>query len=576
MKEVLEQKWSWRIKFKWSIAIVISLLLGDMLVGGSIDHPLTYIYRGVSWFLCLSDCPFDRAKSISRDNETVVTSHHLATNVGLRILQNGGNAIDAAVAVGYALAVVYPCCGNLGGGGFMLIQLADGKEIFVNFREIAPSKATADMFAGKKQKLSREGYLAVAVPGTVKGLEYALAKFGTMPREKILAEAIDLAKNGFVLEKADLKLLKFAPLPLKNSVFAGVKGVGDRLIQPELAKTLQEISQKGESVFYRGSIGASLVRDSQQNGGILSLQDLANYRIKERVPLKCSYRGYEVITAPPPGGGVTLCQMLNILEGYPAKENRDVTQLHRRLASMLFAYRDRNQYLGDPDFVTIPTSILLSKDYARSIRSNIGTKAIEPKSINADFSEKEGQHTTHYSIIDRYGNAVAVTYTLNSYFGAGVVNRHTGIILNNEMDDFTTQVGKPNQFGLIQSQTNQIEPGKQPASSMSPTIVKKDGKVVLVTGSPGGSTIPTTVLQVILGVIDEGKDIATAVNSSRIHYQGQPNIVISEPFALSSQEFQQLWDKGYKVVPFFFWGAAESIQRDRAGKIWEGRDRRKS
>lgn len=565
----------WRTKLKWTIALIVSLLVGDMLFGGSIYHPLTYIYRSVSLLFCWYGCPLDRAKSIAGNGEMVVTSHHLATDVGFRVLQNGGNAIDAAVAVGYALAVVYPCCGNLGGGGFMLIQLGDGKEAFINFREIAPGKASRDMFVAKPQKLSREGYLAVAVPGTVKGLEYALAKFGTMSREKIMAEAIALAKEGFLVQKADLKLLKFVRQPLKNTVFAGVRQVGDRLVQPELAKTLQQISQGGESVFYRGSIAASLVRDSQQNGGLLSLEDLANYRIKERVPLKCSYRGYQILTAPPPGGGVTLCQMLNILEGYPAQKNRDVTELHRRLASMLFAYKDRNQYLGDPDFVKIPTSMLLSKDYARSIRAKIGTKAIEPKSIGADFADKEGQHTTHYSIIDRYGNAVAVTYTLNSYFGAGVINRPTGIILNNEMDDFTTQPGKSNQFGLIQGKINQIEPGKQPASSMSPTIVKRDGKVVLVTGSPGGSTIPTTVLQVILGIIDEGKDIAIAVNSPRTHYQGQPNLVISEPFALSTQEFQQLWDKGYKIVPFPFWGAAESIFVDRSDKIWQGKDRRK-
>jgi gamma-glutamyltranspeptidase / glutathione hydrolase len=525
--------------------------------------------------------PKPRSQPVMGKQGMVVTSQHLATDVGINILKQGGNAIDAAVGVGYALAVVDPCCGNIGGGGFMTIRLADGKEAFIDFRETAPTKATADMYSNKSKKSSRDGYLAAGIPGTVKGLEFALAKYGTMPRQKVMQGAIALAKNGFILEPGDIQVLKFSEKKIKYEpeiarIFqknGKAYQKGDRLIQSDLAQTLEQISQQGESAFYGGAISEKLVQASQNNGGIFTKEDFTNYQIRQSEPLRCSYREYEIITSIPPGGGITVCQMLNILEGYPVGK-KDVTQIHRKLSAMLFAYADRNQNLGDPAFVRIPQDKLISKDYAATLREKITDKAIEPKSVG--FKEqKEGENTTHYSIIDRLGNAVAVTYTINSSFGAGVVAPGTGIILNNEMDDFTTQPGKANQFGLVQGEPNRIEPGKRPASSMSPTIVKKNGKVILITGSPGGSTIPTTVLQIILGVVDEGKDVATVVNSPRIHYQGYPNVVKSEPNVLSSEEVKQLTQMGYKIVPFRQWGVAESIAVNQDGLFVGGHDERR-
>ncbi len=511
----------------------------------------------------------------------VVTSQHLATQVGANILRQGGNAIDAAVAVGYTLAVVHPCCGNLGGGGFMTFQRANGEEVFLNFRETAPLKATANMYVGK-DKASQEGYLAAGIPSTVRGLEYALANYGTLDRSTVMKDAIAFAKKGYILEEGDIKileqskkLLQYEPeirrIFLKNGESYKI---GDRLVQTDLAKTLTAITKEGETAFYEGEIASKIVEASRANGGIFTKEDFQDYEIDRDEPLTCNYRGYEVLTSPPPGGGMVVCQMLGILEGYPV-EARSVKGIHRRLAAMLFAYKDRNQYLGDPNFISIPLEKLLDRDYLNSKRETIGDRAIAPESIGVKSEIKEGQNTTNYSIIDQWGNAVVITYTLNSYFGAGVVVPDTGIILNNEMDDFTTELGKSNQFGLIQGENNQIVPNKRPASSMSPTIVKKDGKIVVITGTPGGSTIPTTVLQVILGSIEEGKDIVTAVNSPRIHYQGQPNIVRSEPDALSESEIVELEEIGYKIQTTSTWGAADSIAIDKDGMMIGGSDRRR-
>ncbi|BAZ44935.1 gamma-glutamyltransferase [Chondrocystis sp. NIES-4102] len=505
----------------------------------------------------------------------VVSSQHLATAVGVEILKQGGNAVDAAVGVGYALAVVDPCCGNIGGGGFMVINQADGEEIFLNFRETAPLQATADMYVGKSEEASQQGYLSVAIPGTVKGLEYALANFGSLPRNKVMEGAIALAEEGYILKAGDIEILqqskkKFADDPEIASIFKNNNQdyqIGDRLIQEDLANTLKQISLKGESVFYQGAIAQKLVQASQENGGIFTKEDFTNYQIEAKPPLSCTYRDYEILTTPPPGGGSTLCQMLSILEGYPQSREKSTQQIHRRLAAMLFAYRDRNKYLGDPNFVSVPVDKLIAKEYGAELRSQIGDRAIEPKTVGFHTTEPEGQNTTHYSVIDRWGNAVAVTYTINSYFGAGVVAPETGIILNNEMDDFTTIAGKPNQFGLIQGNANRIEPQKRPASSMTPAIVKKNDQVTMVTGSPGGSTIPTTVLNVILGVIDEGKNINQAVNTPKIHYQGQPNVVLSEPSALTKEQVKELTAMGYKIMPFRQWGAAESLAVEKNGFV---------
>jgi gamma-glutamyltranspeptidase / glutathione hydrolase len=516
------------------------------------------------------------AHSALGGNAGVATSHSLASEVGQKILRNGGNAIDAAAAIGYTLAVVNPCCGNIGGGGFMTIHLASGKETFIDFRETAPSGSTRDMFSesGRNtRKSSTEGYLAVGVPGTVKGLEYARVKYGKMPRQKVLSPAIELAEKGFTLGQGDISLLEEGshlfnkyPNTAKSFLKDGVSSfhVGDKLLQKNLASTLTLISRQGESAFYKGSITDEIIAASNQNNGILTKADFREYKVKESSPIKCEYREYVVLTAPLPGGGLTLCQMLNILEGYNLRKlgYHSTPSLHYMLASMLFAYSDRNSFFADPDFVHIQTKNFLSKEYAKSIRMKIQNKAISPDSIHFNTHSGEGNNTTHYSIKDKFGNAVSVTYTINSYFGSGVIAGNTGFILNNEMDDFTTSPGKSNSYSLIQGQANQVEPGKRPLSSMSPTIVLLNNKPVIITGSPGGSTIPNTVLQVLLNIIDYDMSLKDAVASPRLHYQGSPDFVVTEPYALSNDVFQHLWELGYKVVPYSSLGVADSIYID--------------
>lgn len=580
--------------------ITVTILL-DMLVYSSLYHPLTYIYKLLSYLECFNSqspsCNDRNPPSVpptaSSAKGIVVTSQHLASQVGVQILQDGGNAVDAAVAVGYALAVTDPCCGNIGGGGFMLIHLKNGKDIFINFREKAPQKATEKMYLDSQGKvipsLSTKGYLAVAVPGTVAGLDAALSEYGTMPREKVMANAIKLAEEGFILHQGDVDILNagienFKQQPNVASIFLknGKEPykVGDRLVQKNLAASLKLISKQGTDAFYKGAIASEIVKESNSQGGILSLADFANYKIARQEPIRCNYRGYEIISAPPPGGGITLCQMLNILEGYQLKELGWHTKasLHKMLAASLRAYADRNTYLGDPDFVKNPVDRLLSKDYAAQLRATIvENRATPPEQFYSRITApKEGNNTTHYSIVDKYGNAVALTYTINTYFGAGVIAGNTGFFLNNEMDDFTSSPGVPNTFGLVQGQANAIAPGKRPLSSMSPTIVMKNGSVLMVTGSPGGSTIPTTVLQTISNVIDHGMNIDRAVNAPRIHYQGLPNLVITEPNAVDANTLQGLWEMGYRVAPLFSWGAAESILFDPKTQLFNGaNDRRK-
>lgn len=568
-----------------------------MAVSGSVYHPLTYVYNGLSWIWCKNSTPScDRTtlwaslSPVSGKNGIVVTSQHKASLVGWQILKQGGNAVDAAVAVGYALAVTDPCCGNIGGGGFMLIHLANGKNTFINFREKAPLEASKNMYLDPQGKvisgLSTKGYLAVAVPGTVMGLDRALSQYGTMDRSTVMAPAIKLAEKGFVLQQGDVNILnstnKFQQQPNVAAIFLknGKSNyqVGDRLVQQNLAQTLKLIAQKGVDAFYKGAIATEIVKASKENGGILTLKDFANYTVTQTQPVRCKYRGYEILSAPPPGGGATVCQMLNILAGYQLKQLgwHSTASLHLMLSAMLYAYGDRNTYLGDPDFVKNPVERLLSQEYAAQIRKKISFNRASPKQFYSTIGSDEGTNTTHYSIQDRYGNVVAVTYTINSYFGAGVIADRTGFFLNNEMDDFTSKPGKPNQFGLVQGNPNTIEPGKRPLSSMSPTIVTKNGRVFIVTGSPGGSTIPTTVLQVITNAIDYGMNISEAVNASRIHYQGLPNIVITEPYALKSSVVQELWEMGYRVVPFSTWGAAESILVNPKTKLLYGaKDNRK-
>ncbi len=526
-------------------------------------------------------------------NGMVVTTQRLASQVGLQVLLEGGNAIDAAVAVGYALAVVDPCCGNIGGGGFMTIRFANGKKTFINFREKAPQKATQTLFQDEQGNvipgLSTKSYLAVGVPGTVLGLEYAREKYGTMPRQRLIAPSIRLAERGFVLQQGDVDILNlgtkvFAEQPNVAAIF--LKNgktpyqVGDRLVQKNLARTLRSIATEGPQAFYQGRITDEIVKASSENKGILTQQDFADYTVAETDTVECKYRGYTVISSPPPGSGATLCQMLNILENYPLKQLgfRSPASVQPMLETMLYAYRDRNNLLADPNFVQIPLNQLLSKDYAAQIRAKIpNDRATPPCQVYSCITSNEGSNTTHYSIIDRHRNAVSVTYTINSFFGNGLIAGNTGFFLNNEMDDFTSKPGVPNIFGLVQGQANAIEPGKRPLSSMSPTIVLKDGKVFLVTGSPGGSRIITTVLETITNVIDYGKTIQEAVDTPRFHYQGLPDTVSIEAEALPQDTVQKLVLFGYKIdAQPQTWGAAESILVDsQTGLLYGANDRRR-
>lgn len=502
---------------------------------------------------------------VAAQNGMVVSAQHLATQVGVDVLKRGGNAVDAAVAVGYALAVVYPAAGNLGGGGFMTIQLADGRKTFLDFRETAPKAATANMYLDKDgnviKGISTKGHLAVGVPGSVSGMEYAREKYGTMKRADLLAPAIQFAEQGFVLDQGDIDLLRtatddFKDDPASSAIFLNNGqpfGVGDRLLQSELAKTLREISSKGTDGFYKGWVGSAIVASSQAGKGLLTQDDLDGYKTRELAPVECDYRGYHVISAPPPSScGVVICEILNILEGYPLKElgYHSAQAVHVQIEAMRHAYVDRNSYLGDPDFVKNPLDRLLDKNYATKIRAVIDpNKAAISKDIKPGVAPHEGSNTTHYSIADKDGNAVSVTYTLNDWFGAKVTAAKTGVLLNDEMDDFTAKVGVPNLYGLVQGEANAIAPGKRPLSSMSPTIVTKDGKTVMVVGTPGGSRIITAVLQTMINAIDYGMNAQEAVDMPRIHQQWLPDMTNVENYALSPDTQKILEGMGHKFGP---------------------------
>ncbi|WP_232004563.1 gamma-glutamyltransferase [Providencia rustigianii] len=506
----------------------------------------------------------------------VVSSQHLASQVGADILKAGGNAVDAAVAVGYAQAVVNPCCGNIGGGGFMTLHLADGKDIFINFRETAPKAASADMYLDKNGQLIKDaslyGYLASGVPGTVKGLDYALEKYGTMDRQQVMKPAIKLARDGFILTRADTDVLdttteRFKQDPEVARIFLKPDGSayqpGDRLVQTDLANTLEKIANNGPVAFYEGEIPKIVEEASKKNGGILTAQDFAHYTITDTTPVSCTYRGYKFISAPPPSsGGVTICETLNILEGYDLKEMgfNSAEYIHTLTEAMRHAYMDRNTFLGDPAFVNNPTDKLLSKQYAADLRKEIvPNKATPSTQVQPGMGPHEKPETTHYSVVDDKGNAVSTTYTINGRFGSVVIPPGTGFFLNDEMDDFTTKVGEKNMYGLVQGERNSIAPGKRPLSSMSPTIVTKDGKVFLVLGSPGGSRIISITLQTALNIIDHGMPPQEAVNAPRIHHQWLPDEVYYEQRGVSKDSLALLDKMGYKMVEQTPWGAAELI-----------------
>jgi gamma-glutamyltranspeptidase / glutathione hydrolase len=508
----------------------------------------------------------------------VVTAQHLASDVGAAILRRGGNAVDAAVAVGYALAVTHPCCGNLGGGGFMTIHLADGTNTFINFREKAPLAARADMFLDAQgnpvSDKSLKGYLAAGVPGTVLGLETARQKYGSLPRAVLMAASIRLAQEGFILTRGDVGVLDagtadFREQPNVAAVFLN-RGEpyksGERLVQKDLAATLRAISEGGAQAFYHGAIAAAVAASSSAHGGLLTPQDLAAYSVTESAPISCAYRGFTVLSAPPPSsGGVTLCEMLQVLEAYPLKKLgfHSAAEVHFMTEAMRYAYRDRNTYLGDPAFVDNPIARLLSMRHTEAIRARILPRRATPSgTLGEAAAADEKATTTHYSVIDAKGNAVSATYTINDDFGAKVIAGDTGFLLNDEMDDFTAKPGAANLFGLVQGKANAIAPGKRPLSSMTPTILLKDGKPVLVVGTPGGSRIITTVLEIIINVVDHGMALEDAVDAPRIHHQWLPDTLAAEPGALSADTVKSLTQMGYQVVALEPWGtgnAAEAI-----------------
>ncbi|MEG0054433.1 MAG: gamma-glutamyltransferase [Hafnia sp.] len=514
--------------------------------------------------------------AVEAKNGMVVSSQHLASQVGVDILKMGGNAIDAAVAVGYAQAVVNPCCGNIGGGGFMTIHLANGENTFINFRETAPAAASANMYLDEKGAVKKGaslyGYLASGVPGTVLGLDTAQRKYGKLTRQQVMAPAIKLAREGFILNRGDTDILdttiaKFRDDPEAARIFLRKDGEpfqpGDRLIQTDLANTLEAIAQNGPDAFYHGKIPQAVETAAKKGGGILTAQDFANYRIAETAPITCSYRGYEFVSAPPPSsGGVTLCEILNVLEGYDLKTSgfNSAQTIHIMTEAMRHAYMDRNTFLGDPAFVKNPTDKLLSKEYAVEIRKQIQPETATPSSkVQPGMEPHEKPETTHYSIVDHNGNAVSTTYTINGRFGSVVIAPGTGFFLNDEMDDFTVKVGEQNMYGLVQGATNAIAPGKRPLSSMTPTLVTKDGKVFMVVGSPGGSRIITITLQTVLNVIDHGMAPQEAVDAPRIHHQWLPDEVYFEQRGLSPDTQKLLQERGYKLVEQTPWGAAELI-----------------
>lgn len=515
-------------------------------------------------------------------NGMVASEQGLATQVGLDILKQGGNAIDAAVAVGFALAVVLPNAGNIGGGGFMVLHDdKTGKDVAIDFREIAPAKASRDMYLDNQGNVidgkSLFTHDASGVPGTVAGMEYALKKWGTMPLSKVLEPAIKLADKGFIVSDVLAQTLKEEKSTLgkwsasKAIFFKNGEPLksGDLLVQKDLAKSLRLIAKQGAKAFYQGEIATKIAKEMQSHGGTMTLEDLKAYKVVERQPIIGDYRGYKVVTMPPPSsGGVHLIEILNMLEHYPIKEDgvNSAKNIHHMAESMKLAYADRSEYLGDPDFVKIPVTGLTSKAYANELVKTIDdNKARLSSTIKPGKPQPyESDQTTHFSVMDKAGNAVAVTYTLNLNFGSGIVVEGTGILLNNEMDDFSVKPGVPNAFGLVGGAANAIEAKKRPLSSMTPTIVMKNNKPWLVTGSPGGARIITTVLQSVVNTIDHEMNPAEAIITPRVHHQWLPDELRVEE-GISPDTIKLLQEKGHKVVTKAPMGRIQIIQADDSG-----------
>jgi len=468
----------------------------------------------------------------------VVAMESIAADVGVSVLQKGGNAVDAAVAVGFAMAVTHPFAGNIGGGGFMLIRFADGRTTFIDFRERAPEQASRDMYLDAKGNLTRdsiEGWRSSGVPGTVRGFEMAVTKYGTRTWAESLAPAVELARKGFPVSYALSESLKgsrsLVSSPESKRIFqkdGAFFDVGETLTQPELAQTLERIAKNGPGEFYEGETAKKFADEMARHGGLITRNDLRNYKAIERTPLTGKYKEYTVITAPPSSsGGTAILEMMGILEGtnYEKTGAGSASAIHWAAEAMRRAYADRNTYLGDPDFVKVPLKGLLDPAYHAKLRASIDAERATPSDqVNPGRPVgSEQMETTHYTVVDAEGNAVAVTYTLNGGYGNGITVPGLGFLLNNEMDDFSAKPGSPNMFGLVQGEANAIAPGKRPLSSMSPTILVRNGKLFMTAGAPGGSRIPTAVLQVILNVVDFGMNVQDAIDAPRFHHQWLPD-----------------------------------------------------
>jgi gamma-glutamyltranspeptidase / glutathione hydrolase len=502
------------------------------------------------------------AQPVRAKHGMVVSREKHATTVGLNVLKSGGNAIDAAVAVGFALAVTHPSAGNIGGGGFMLIRLADGRTTFLDFRERAPMAASRDMYidsaTGKATQDSRLGYRASGIPGTVRGLEYANQKYGKKQFAELVHPAVELASQGFPVSYGLASSLRatsaLAQFPESNRIFLNAGKFyepGDLLVQPDLAHTLERVERQGSRGFYEGETARLLAKDMAEHGGLITEEDMRRYAVRELKPLTGSYHGYTIVSAPPPSsGGVGVLQMLGMLDttGYEKGGAGSASVVHYMTEAMRRYFADRSEHLADPDFFKVPLTSLLDPRYIARQRASIDPERATPsKDIKAAvFNGKESNETTHYTIADAEGNIVCVTYTLNGGYGSKVTATSLGFLLNNEMDDFASKPGEPNMYGLIQGEGNAIAPGKTPLSAMTPTIVLKDGKPVLALGSPGGPTIINTVLEVIVNVLDFGMNVQDAVNWPRFHHQWLPDELRMEP-GYSPDTIALLEKRGYNV-----------------------------
>jgi gamma-glutamyltranspeptidase/glutathione hydrolase len=516
--------------------------------------------------------------AVAAEHGLVVAQEKIAARIGADILKQGGNAVDAAVATGFAMAVTYPRAGNVGGGGFMVIHLTDrNQDVAIDYRETAPAAMATDIFLGANGKpdnaKSRDSALGIGVPGTVAGLALALEKYGSgkFTLAQILKPSIELARDGFVLTDDMADTLpqwypRLAKWPASAKIFARADGTplqeGDRLVQGDLAATLTAVAEQGSRGFYEGPVAEKLAKAIRDAGGIMTADDLKSYQPLIRAPVRGTYRGYDIVSMPlPSSGGTVLLETLNILEGFRLSdlEQGSAASLHLLIEAMKRAYADRARYLGDPAFVKAPTNILLAKDYATKLRAEIDPERATPADkVTAALPPREGSNTTHYSVVDSQGNAVANTYTLNFSYGVGMVAEGTGVLLNNELDDFTATPGASNAFGLVGYEANLPGPGKRPLSSMSPTIVLKDNKPVLVTGSPGGSRIISTVLQVVVNVLDYHMDVAAAVAAPRLHHQWMPDDVKVEP-GFPEEVLTVLRAKGHSVTDSMGYSSANSI-----------------